>query len=366
MNKAGVVDESSIVPSVASPLTSVEVRGREFLVKRDDQWRLRGDLGAGTSGNKARKLLQFALSGPTSGAVASLGGHQSNAMVAIAALCRARGVRFLYLCKPVPRWLRKNPCGNYARGLALGVELLPLEGETYRRCILDSEFRSALLQDVVDDEADRTVTWVPQGAAFSGAEYGVSLLARELEEAFPDDKNFSVVVPAGTGTTSLFLARHLAETGARVFAVPCATDALGLSKQMRRLDAASGKRAIFPEILDLPPAAGEAKFRFGTPTLRDWRIWSELRQAGLFIDLIYAPHAWDTLLRALGLPDAHTPTDDVSQENRLNNGPIVYLHCGGLEGVATQLTRYRRAGFPLDEDGDALPSTSASLVEEKR
>ena len=119
----GVCQGLSVAPA-PSRVASYAVRGFDLLVKRDDQYRLTHEFGGGVSGNKARKLYELAVNGPgaSTKAVASLGGHQSNAMPSIAALCRARGVPFFYVCKPVPRWLRSSPAGNFARGLALGAE----------------------------------------------------------------------------------------------------------------------------------------------------------------------------------------------------------------------------------------------------
>mmetsp|Transcript_22694 Transcript_22694/g.27310 ORF Transcript_22694/g.27310 Transcript_22694/m.27310 type:complete len:299 (+) Transcript_22694:1-897(+) len=273
-----------------------------------------------------------------------MGGHQSHACVAMAALCRARGLRMLYLCKPVPRWLRKNPAGNYARGLALGVELVPLQPEVYRRCTYDVIYRDQLLQQLIDD--DDQIEWLPQGAAYVGAEYGISILAQELAEAFQGSP-LRVVLPGGTGTTALFLARHLVKhaPNSLVFCVPCGTTAKGLEVQMQSLDKASGGHGIFPIILDDP----NPKFRFGTPSDREWRIWNEIKDAGLFLELLYAPHTWDIVLRALGL-DSDPDIQKCSMLYDDDADNIVYLHCGGIEGVATQLTRYRRAGFHFDDD----------------
>ena len=45
-------------------------------------------------------------------------------MVAIAAVVASKaGSSFVYYTKPVPRWLRRNPVGNFARALALGAEV---------------------------------------------------------------------------------------------------------------------------------------------------------------------------------------------------------------------------------------------------
>ena len=151
----------------ASPLQPFTVRGRSILVKRDDRYALPGAL-SGVAGNKARKLYGLYKRGfGDAEAVASLGGHQSNAFPCIAALCRAFDLPFYFVCKPVPRWLRQNPAGNYARALALGAELVPLKPDDYRRCIADPEWRSELLKDVAGVSQ---VAWVPQGAASRDAE----------------------------------------------------------------------------------------------------------------------------------------------------------------------------------------------------
>ena len=46
-------------------------------------------------------------------------------MVAIAAVVASKPASsFVYFTKPIPRWLRKNPVGNFARALALGAEVI--------------------------------------------------------------------------------------------------------------------------------------------------------------------------------------------------------------------------------------------------
>ena len=109
--------------------------------------------------------------------------------------------------------------------------------------------------------------FVPQGGAWSGAEEGVAGLAAEIGEWWAErstghssdgggtgtagaagaaaaseaqaSRELRVVLPAGTGTTALFLARH-APRGVRVCAVPCVGDAAYLEEQMRALDRESG------------------------------------------------------------------------------------------------------------------------------
>lgn len=329
------------LPSQPSHIRRLVVRGVSFDVKRDDQWRLSGEFGAQVSGNKARKLLKFALDAPSQpGMVASMGGHQSNAMVALAALCHARGLRFVYLVKPVPRWLRSNPAGNYARALALNAELVPLTPALYKR-LAEEQFRTDLLEDLRESYACDSVTWIPQGGACADAECGLHLLADEIMNAYSSAElaDLNVVLPAGTGTTALFLARHL--KGPRVLAVPCATSAGHLRAQMEALDAASGSIGVFPTILD-----DGKTHRFGQPIQRDLDMWNELRTAGLFVDLVYAPHTWNVLLETLATASNARLSSIFHVAHSERCSPkLLYLHCGGIEGVATQLTRYRHVGL---------------------
>ena len=103
--------------------------------------------------------------------------------------------------------------------------------------------------------------------------------------------------------------------------MPCATGGAELARQMRAL----GGPGVLPEIWE-SRARG---YRFGAPDERLLAAWRECGAAGLHVDLVYAPHALDTLL-----------------DRDVDDGrPTCYVHCGGVEGVATQLTRYRHAGL---------------------
>ena len=105
---------------------------------------------------------------------------------------------------------------------------------------------------------------------------------------------------------------------------------------MNSLDGRTGGDGTLPAVLPAP-AGG----RFGAPAARDLELWRELADAGLHVDLVYAPRAWDALLAAL---------DGAALAGR----DVCYVHCGGVEGVATQLNRYRHAGL-LDASSDADP-----------
>lgn len=281
----------------------------------------------GVCGNKARKLasLQSLAAGHT---VASHGGSQSNAMLALACLCHARGARLTYHVRPLPRWLRNNPTGNLRRALDLGMNL--------------EEHQSASDYEMAIHAARSTPgLFVPQGAAWPGAESGVAGLADDIDrwwrsrnEATP----LSVVVPAGTGTTALFLARHVPPS-IRVFAVPCVGGPEGLLAQMHELDSKSGAHGVLPEVLAPPP---ELITPFAAPSGHVLRAWREAAVThGLLLDLVYGAIAWGTLAA-----HGYAPCGGAS-------AATLYVHCGGLEGVSTSLRRYEREGLLREGESTA-------------
>jgi hypothetical protein len=149
-------------PHKPSPVEVVSVRGRKVYIKRDDLLRLEG---SNVSGNKARKM--FALNQIPADdfpkCVVSYGGSQSNAMLALAAVVQSKNMelmgslgddepfgdndtatkeeleqrpppekRFVYYSKKLPRFLRKNPSGNYFRAKTLGMEMVEVTNDEYR------------------------------------------------------------------------------------------------------------------------------------------------------------------------------------------------------------------------------------------
>jgi 1-aminocyclopropane-1-carboxylate deaminase/D-cysteine desulfhydrase-like pyridoxal-dependent ACC family enzyme len=523
---------SGVRGSGASPVQSIEVRGRRVLVKRDDLFRDAASIGI--AGNKARKLwsLSQVPAERFPPCIVSHGGPQSNSMLSLAAVVHAKRQQqqeqqqqqqqtreldeeesnngngnnknhnnnssvFVYYTKMVPRWLRSNPSGNYARALALGMEVRQLPHATYDRIFASCEgvgdrpaelyesdsgngdnrecasssssssrsSRSSSSSSRNDDTTasqllrlPRGSLWVPQGGACADAEEGLALLAGEIADAWyarapamgaaaaaaedggggsggggtaaaaagghsattaatihrltllqeedegkdsgsegdngsshylrqsgpgrrgrqrrragaggppgqPQPPRLVVVVPAGTGTTALFLGRHLRERGVAVVAVPCVGDPKGryLKRQMARLDRETGGTG---DVRDLPlvlepkapvpstAASLSSSFSlpssstslssesysapFGKPREGLLRVWRQLNgESGLYLDLLYGARAWEVLLsRWDSLPRVMDP--------EMNGAQLMYLHCGGLEGISSQLNRYRHAGL---------------------
>ena len=149
----------------------------------------------------------------------------------------------------------------------------------------------------------------------------------------------TLVVPAGTGTTAAFLARH-APAGVRVFAVPCVGSDTYLREQMRALV----KDGAVAEVLMPPPL----RVQFAEPAHSVLGAWNEACAAGVLLDLVYGLTAW-AAAKQLRLGD---PID------RGGSGPhdseVLLLNTGGQEGLHTQLARYRRERQLVVEPAAAL------------
>lgn len=340
------VSSLGLVTALQSPVESFRVRGHDFFVKRDDLLKLPP---SGVDGNKARKLAwvndipQEAFPPYLS----CFGGPQCNCLISLARIAHSKGSRLLYYTKPFPRWLEEQPVGNLAKALDLGC----VEFRHVRRpdfvSLFQTEAGGAPSAAVAPEGLPNGTLWIPQGGSCPGAEAGVQDLAQEISDWWTaraqPKKALAVVLPAGTGTTGLFLARHLRHLDdVTVVLIPAVGDGEYTHTQMTVLDSFTGGFGKLPELLE-PKAGSPAarpgpalKSRFGTPTARHWAIWKELQDAGLKFDLLYAPRAWDVLLHALEQPEPPP---------FLQGREILYVHTGGLESVSSQRLRYEHAGF---------------------
>lgn len=94
---------------IYSPLSKITLEGREFLVKRDDL------IDPYLAGNKYRKLYTLLQTPSTTyDTLISYGGTQSNAMLALAALCQKKKWNFIYYTKKLSTTQKDESTGNYA------------------------------------------------------------------------------------------------------------------------------------------------------------------------------------------------------------------------------------------------------------
>jgi len=279
---------------INSPISKIILEGREFLIKRDDL------IDPFLAGNKYRKLY-ILLQTPSNKfkKIISYGGTQSNAMLAIAAMCKNKGWEFTYYTKPVSQTQKEQKVGNYFHSIAFGMNHVEVAYELYK------EFISSLAITITSD-----TFIIDQGGAVVEAKEGLEVLAKEIREANLECK--SLATPSGTGTTALFLALSLPEY--KVYTTPCIGDAEYLKEQMSAL------HKIPDNLIILKPAK---KYHFAKLYPEFLEVYKKTLDAGVEFDLLYSPSMWLSLLEQ---------TDE----------EILYIHSGGVSGNESMLERYSR------------------------
>jgi 1-aminocyclopropane-1-carboxylate deaminase/D-cysteine desulfhydrase-like pyridoxal-dependent ACC family enzyme len=277
-----------------SPLSEIILDGREFLIKRDDL------IDPFLSGNKYRKLYTL-LQTPNEkyNTIISYGGTQSNAMLAIAALCRRKGWHFIYYSKPLSQKQKESGLGNYAHALRLGMEHREIEYALYR------DFIASLRLNL-----DEKSFIVDQGGAVAEAKEGLQVLAKELREQLKGKNIDALATPSGTGTTAYFLSRALPEY--TLYTTPCVGDVSYLREQIS---------ALGPIPKNLHILKPKRKYHFAKPYREFYEIYIKLKESGIEFDLLYAPAMWLALLDQTG-------------------ERILYIHSGGVSGNNSMIERY--------------------------
>lgn len=280
-----------------SPISSIFINTREFLVKRDDL------IDPFLAGNKYRKLYTL-LNTPANkiNKIVSYGGTQSNAMLAIAAMCKTKKWEFIYYTKPISATQKNQRLGNYADALSLGMQHIEIELDLYKDFIASLRLNFEEKRVIID-----------QGGADKIAMDGVSVLAQEIREVNLDID--AIATPSGTGTTALHLALCLPEY--KVYTTPSIGDASYLQEQMQALHKIPNNLVILQS---------DKKFHFAKPYKEFLEIYTLLKESGIEFDLLYAPQLWRCLLEQ-------------------TNEKILYIHSGGVSGNKSMLERYKQKKF---------------------
>lgn len=277
-----------------SPISKITLDDRNFYVKRDDL------IDPYLAGNKYRKLHTL-LQTPKNqlNKIISYGGTQSNAMLAIAALCKEKGWEFNYYTKTISETQKSETGSNFFIAKSLGMKHIEVESDLYKDFISSLRFNLEDKTFVVD-----------QGGAVAQAKEGLEVLAKEIREDNVGCK--SLATPSGTGTTALFLALSLPEY--KIYTTPCVGNVEYLKEQMSAL------HEIPDNLVILEP---EKKYHFAKPYPEFLYIQRKLLKAGIEFDLLYSPGMWKALLEQ---------TDE----------EVLYIHSGGVTGNVSMLERYRK------------------------
>ncbi len=305
-----------------SPIEKKLFNQHRVYIKRDDL------LSSEFSGNKARKFYYYLLHDfPKVKKIVSYGSNQSNAMYSLSVLAKMKGWSFDYYLNHLPSYLEENPHGNFKYALENGMHIHVGQGVP-----------SATIQE--------DILFIEEGGREVNAEFGLKILAEEIME-WKEEQGFeelNLFLPAGTGTTALFLQKAFLQkdyfefglgfTGREVsfpletkpmspkctvFTVPCVGDVAYLKKQFFMLEE---NEDFHPKILD-----PSKKRHFGKLYRESYNIWLKLREEiGIEFDLLYDPNGWLTLL----------------ENPEILKTPTLYIHQGGLIGNESMLMRYQR------------------------
>jgi 1-aminocyclopropane-1-carboxylate deaminase/D-cysteine desulfhydrase-like pyridoxal-dependent ACC family enzyme len=281
--------------NLPSPIQSITFEKQHLYLKRDDL------IDPDFSGNKARKLYYFLHNDfPDIHKLVSYGSVQSNAMYSLSVLAKMKGWEFEYMVDHITEYLKTDPHGNYKAALENGMKIIETkraEPVTYTKEVL----------------------FIEEGGRGKEAEYGVKVLAEEILQWKKENaiKALNVFLPSGTGTTALFLQKHLPTD--RVYTTACVGDVDYLKRQFLELE---GNENLHPEIVSL-----EKKHHFGKLYKENYKIWLKLQQqTGVEFDLLYDPIGWRVLF-------AHP---------EIFAKPTLYIHQGGVLGNESMLPRYQR------------------------
>ncbi|WP_354625319.1 pyridoxal-phosphate dependent enzyme [Psychromonas sp. MME2] len=288
----------------------VSLEGFDFYIKRDDL------LNQHFSGNKARKFSYFLENNFS--AIKRIIGHgsaQANSLYSLAALAKIKGWQLDFYVSHIAPWLKENPNGNYRAALALGANVIEVDKrELQQYANLDCMMRAQYAH------LNEETLFVPEGGRCQQAKQGVGKLAQEINTFCREHKlnDPLVMLPSGTGTTSLFLQAALPY---QVVTCACVGDTDYLRSQFAELEV---NCEYWPTILQT-----EKKYHFGKLYPEFYTMWQKAKQqTGIEFDLLYDPLGWLTLL-------------DYLHEHGQNR-PVIYIHQGGLVGNESMLPRYTR------------------------
>ncbi len=220
-------------------------------------------------------------------------------MYSLSVLTRMRGWQFDYFVDHIPEYLRVHPQGNYLGALQNGTI-----------------FHESKWDDSMSIPDDTLL--IHEGGRQQEAEEGIRLLANEIEEWRRQKgiEKLSIFLPAGTGTTALYLQKH---SNCRVYTTPCVGDADYLKAQFGML---GPDPSFHPTIL-----TPNKKYHFGKLYKEHYDLWQKLKgETRIEFDLLYDPIGWRTLL----------------EHSKLFDGEILYIHQGGLLGNESMIPRYQR------------------------
>ncbi|OBT13434.1 1-aminocyclopropane-1-carboxylate deaminase [Vibrio sp. UCD-FRSSP16_10] len=313
-----------------SPVTQHIFKNHSFYLKRDEQ------LHQHFSGNKARKFMRLLQEDyPGVDTLIGYGSIQANSLYSLAALCKIKKWKFEFYVHRIPQWLKDNPRGNYRGALDLGANIIECNSAEYD-VLKENDLEGNLVKENAAEGNEQSIEpshyiqhirkpganclVIPEGGRSTLAEKGVQGLATEILDwtRYKPTKKFAIALPSGTGTTALYLHKHLKPHNIEVLTCACVGGDTYLREQWQELGMSDG-----PNILSC-----DYKHHFGKLYQQEYDVWQKLeKNTNVEFDLLYDPYMWNCLLPWM------------------DNNPdvtVLYIHQGGILGNETMLPRYQR------------------------
>ncbi|WP_419768236.1 1-aminocyclopropane-1-carboxylate deaminase/D-cysteine desulfhydrase [Arcobacter sp.] len=288
---------------INSRIDSINFQNHQVFIKRDDL------LSKEFSGNKARKFYYF-LNKDFNGIkkIISFGSPQANSLYSLSVLAKIKNVKLDFYVSHIASFLKKNPQGNYKEALKNGANIIEIQKD-------DLTSQEYVEKEILKDEKD--FVYIEEGGRVKEAEYGIKILAHEINTWIKENKkeNLKIYLPSGTGTTALFLQKHL---DVEVLTSPCVGDENYLKKQFLQLNSDETKH---PTIIKT-----KKKYHFGKLYKEFYEMHLNLlSQTNIEFDLLYDSLGWLTLVSS----------------KYFNESEILYIHQGGILGNESMVSRYK-------------------------
>lgn len=312
----------------SSVVQKVFFRGIPFHVKRDDLFvasvHTFQDSSEGLRGNKGRKLHYYLSAElPEVSRIISYGSAQSNMLYSLSCLAALRGWQLDFYVDHIASSLSHNPHGNYAAALANGAQVHTVGDSAKTKEGMGQISLGEYVEGLVG--SDQASLFIPEGGRSEYAEQGVKQLAEEINAWVigNDIPNPKVMLPSGTGTSALYLQKHLPF---EVLTCACVGSDDYLRQQFTELSADSSQH---PRILSAPK-----KYHFGKCYPEFYALWQELEQeTSIRFELLYDPLGWICLMEYV---QQRSDQAEAADEN------LIYIHQGGMLGNESMLSRYQR------------------------
>lgn len=288
---------------INSPIDTVNFKNHQVFIKRDDL------LDKDFSGNKARKFYYF-LNHDFNGIkkIISFGSAQANSLYSLSVLAKIKGVKLDFYVSHISSFLKENPQGNYKEALKNGTNIIELNQ-------IELSTQEYIEENILKDEKD--YIYIEEGGRVKEAEFGIKILAEEIKEwAIKNEKeNLKVFLPSGTGTTAVFLQKHLEY---EVITCACVGDEEYLKKQFFKLNSDESKHPIIIK--------NKKKYHFGKLYKEFYEIHLKLlTETKIEFDLLYDSLGWSNLISS----------------KYFQNENILYIHQGGILGNESMIKRYK-------------------------